>query len=117
MQQQFTATLAQHWIWQNAIPIAAVQDKLTAGLCLCTHACEGALVVQVCSAATVVTPVDTNIVYCSTALGKMYSPIFSAAMQGLNGRQQSINQFTFLVFRTHQGSQQTITGKTTYTKH
>ena len=24
---------------------------------------------------------------------------------------QSINQFTFLVFRTHQGSQQTITGK------
>jgi len=30
---------------------------------------------------------------------------------------QSINQFTFLVFGTHQGSQQTITGKTTYTKH
>ncbi len=28
-----------------------------------------------------------------------------------------VNQFTFLVFRTHQGSQQTITGKTTYTKH
>ena len=31
--------------------------------------------------------------------------------------QQSINQFTFLVLRTHQGSQQTITGTTTYTKH
>ncbi len=31
---------------------------------------------------------------------------------------QSINQFTNFVFRTHhQGSQQTITGKTTYTKH
>ena len=32
---------------------------------------------------------------------------------------QSINQFTFLVLRTHQGSQQTITGKTTitYTRH
>ena len=27
----------------------------------------------------------------------------------------SINQFTFLVYRTHQGSQQTISGKTTYT--
>ncbi len=29
---------------------------------------------------------------------------------------QSINQFTFYVFGTHQGSQQTITGKTVYTK-
>ncbi len=28
---------------------------------------------------------------------------------------QSINQFTFYVFGTHQGSQQTITGKTVYT--
>ena len=28
-----------------------------------------------------------------------------------------INQFTFYVFGTHQGSQQTITGKTVYTKH
>ena len=28
-----------------------------------------------------------------------------------------INQFTFLVFRTHKGSQQTKTGKTTYTEH
>ncbi len=27
------------------------------------------------------------------------------------------NQFTFYVFGTHQGSQQTITGKTVYTKH
>ncbi len=30
---------------------------------------------------------------------------------------QSINQLTFPFFRTHQGSQPTITGKTTYTKH
>ena len=30
---------------------------------------------------------------------------------------QSINHFTFYVFRTHQASQQTITGKTVYTKH
>ena len=30
---------------------------------------------------------------------------------------QSINQFTFYVFGTHQGSQQTITGGTIYTKH
>ncbi len=30
---------------------------------------------------------------------------------------QSINQSTFYVFGTHQGSQQTITGKTVYTKH
>ncbi len=30
---------------------------------------------------------------------------------------QSINQFTISVFRTHDGSQQTINGKTTYTKH
>ena len=28
----------------------------------------------------------------------------------------SINQFIFLVFRTHQGSQQTIAGKTTYAR-
>ena len=30
---------------------------------------------------------------------------------------QSINQTTFIVFRTHQGSQQTVTGNTTYKKH
>jgi len=30
---------------------------------------------------------------------------------------QSINQFTFLVFTTHHGSQQTIHGKTSYAKH
>ena len=30
---------------------------------------------------------------------------------------QSINQLSFLVFGTHQGSQQTISGKTTETKH
>ena len=30
---------------------------------------------------------------------------------------QSINQLTFLVCTTHQGSQQTISGTTTYTKH
>jgi len=44
--QQCNNNSLQHWSWQNAFPIAAVQDKLTAGLCLCTHACEGALVVQ-----------------------------------------------------------------------
>ena len=30
---------------------------------------------------------------------------------------QSINQLTFYVFGTHQGSQQTITGRTVHTKH
>ena len=37
--------------------------------------------------------------------------------QHANAFAMAINQFTFLVFGTHQGSQQTITGKTTYTKH
>lgn len=43
-----------------------------------------------CSDATVVTPMDTNIVYCSTALGEMHSPEFSAVLQGVNGGRHSM---------------------------
>ena len=39
------------------------------------------------------------------------------AANAINQSINSINQFTFYVFGTHQGSQQTITGKTVYTKH
>ena len=42
-------------------------------------------------------------------------PSYCAA-SSIPGYNQSIN-LHFLSFGTHQGSQQTITGKTTYTKH
>jgi len=45
-------------------------------------------------------------------------PCCTTSTTQVSSPQQSINQsITFLVFRTHQGSQQTITGKTIYTNN
>ena len=52
---------------------AAVQNRLTAGLCCCKYTYGDLLFIQVCSGPT---PVE-----CHTAFGKMHSSLLSAAVQ------------------------------------
>ena len=52
---------------------AALQNKLTAGLCKCNYTCGDLLSIQVCS--------EPTEMQCSTGLGKMHFSLFSAAPQ------------------------------------
>ena len=52
---------------------AALQNRLTTGLCHCNYTYEDLLLMQVCS--------DPPPMHCSTCLGKMHSTLSSAALQ------------------------------------
>ncbi len=52
---------------------AALQNRLTTGLCHCNHTYEDLLLIQVCS--------DLTPMHCSPCLGKMHFPLSSAALQ------------------------------------
>ncbi|DBB03040.1 TPA: hypothetical protein ACH3X1_000018 [Trebouxia sp. C0004] len=58
---------------QSPLLSAAVQSRLTAGLCHCNHTYEDLLIIQVCS--------DPPPMHGSSFQCKMQSPIFSAVLQ------------------------------------
>jgi len=52
---------------------AALQNRLTPGLCHCNYTYGDLLFIQVCS--------EPTELHCSTGLGKMHRPLFSGALQ------------------------------------
>jgi len=56
-----------------SLTIAAVQNRLPAGLCQCQYTYEDLLFIQLCN--------DPTPVHCNTVLGKKRSPLASAAVQ------------------------------------
>ena len=54
---------------------AALQIRLTAGLCHCNYTCGDLLFIQVCG--------NPTEMHCGTDLGKTHFPLFSAALQNM----------------------------------
>ena len=57
----------------STLSSAALQNRLTTGLCHCNYTYEDLLLMQVCS--------DPPPMHCSTCLGKMHFPLSTAALQ------------------------------------
>ena len=65
----------QHWSGQNAVTTVQCcsAKQAPAGLCKCNYTCGDLFSIQVCS--------EPTEMQCGTVLGKMKSPLFSAALQ------------------------------------
>ena len=76
---------------------AALQNRLTACLCLCSYTYADLLFIQVCS--------EPPSMHCSTGFGKLHSPLSSAALQNRLTACLCLCSYTYADLLLHTGVQ------------